>query len=242
MVYNRYSRYSRLTSVEEKRNTRRAILFIGITIAVLVGFFFYGISISANIATFFSGLKSGGTVTQVKDITPPGPPNLGNLPQATNQQSLVITGTCEPNATVVLLVNGDQSTVSADNSGNFVFTVNLNKGDNVISATVRDQAGNISQSSGVSTVTFDNEAPKLDISSPTDGASFYGTQQQTVNITGTTKASSNLTVNDRMVRLNDDGTFTYQYNLSDGDNILNFSDTDQAGNKTDKSITLHFSE
>ena len=153
-----------------------------------------------------------------------------------------ITGTCEPNATVILILNGTNSTITADSDGNFIFTVNLTKGDNSILAKVKDQAGNISQSTNTFVVTFDNEAPKLDITSPSDGTSFYGTQQKTVTLVGITKAGSNLTVNDRLVRLNDDGTFSYQYNLNTGDNVLNLSVTDQAGNKTDKSITLHYSE
>lgn len=240
MVYNRYSR---LTSIEEKKNTRRAIVFGVITLAVLAGLFFYGISLSANIASFFSGLKPGNAATtQIKDTTPPGPPYLNNLPEATNKQSLEITGTCEPNATVILILNGTNSTITADSDGNFIFTVNLTKGDNSILAKVKDQAGNISQSTNTFVVTFDNEAPKLDITSPSDGTSFYGTQQKTVTLVGITKAGSNLTVNDRLVRLNDDGTFSYQYNLNTGDNVLNLSVTDQAGNKTDKSITLHYSE
>lgn len=236
------NRYSRLSSIEEKKNTRRAIFFIVITLAVLAGLFFYGISLSANIATFFSGLKTGNTITQVKDTTPPGPPYLANLPEATNQQNLEITGTCEPDATVILSVNNNESNTLADKDGNFVFTVSLNKGQNTIWAKVRDQAGNVSQPSDTFTVTFDNEAPKLDISSPQDGTSFYGSKQQLVTITGTTKPGSSATVNDRLIRLNDDGTFSYQYNLSTGDNVLNFSVTDQAGNKTDKSLTLHYSE
>ncbi|MGD0523045.1 MAG: Ig-like domain-containing protein [Candidatus Microgenomates bacterium] len=235
-------RYSRLTSIEEKKNTRRAIIFIVITLAVIAGLFFYGISLSANIATFFSGLKSGNVTTQVKDTTPPGPANIVNLPQATNQQNLQISGTCEPGATVMLSLNDNITSTTADNNGNFVFTVSLNKGDNKIFATVKDQAGNVSQPTDTYTVTFDNEVPKLDISSPQDGASFYGTKQQTVTLIGTTKPGSNATVNDRLIRLNDDGTFSYQYTLSTGDNVLNFSVTDQAGNQTTKSITLHYSD
>jgi len=236
------NRYSRLTSLEEKRNLRRAILFIVVSVAALAGLFFYGVPLSANIASFFSGLKSGNSISQIKDTTPPGPPYLVNLPEATNQKNLEITGTCEPEATVILSVNDSESNTLADKDGNFVFTVSLDKGENKIWAKVRDRSGNVSQPSNTFTVVYDNEAPKLDITSPQDGTSFYGTKQKSVDLKGTTKAGSIFTVNDRLIRVNDDGTFIYPYNLSVGDNVLNFSVTDPAGNKTEKSLTLHYSE
>ena len=227
---------------EEKRNLRRAILLIVISIALLTVLAIFGLPLTAKFATFVSDFKNGNKVIQTVDTTPPGPPNLADLPQATNQQSLQISGTSEPLATVLLSLNGTITSTLADKDGNFVFSVNLTKGDNTISAQVKDQAGNVGQSSATYTVTFDNEIPKLDISSPQDGASFYGSKQQTVTITGSTKPGASVTVNDRLVRLNDDGTFSYQFNLNTGDNTLNFSVVDRAGNKTNKSITLHYFE
>ncbi len=233
--------YSRYATLEERRNIRKAFLFVVSTIVLLVLLVTIGIPILAKFAAFVSDLKGGGTQTQKVDTTPPGPPHLNSLPDFTNKKSLSITGTSEPGATVVLSLNDQTQETLAGNDGNFSYTFDLNKGSNTISALSKDSSENKSQKTPTYTVVFNTEAPNLEITSPSDGTSFSGSKQRQVTISGKTSIGSSLTANDRLVKVNDDGTFSYTTTLSEGDNVLNFKATDQAGNTTEKSITLKFS-
>jgi bacillopeptidase F len=89
---------------------------------------------------------------------------------------------------------------------------------------------------------FDNEAPEIKILSPSDGASFYGSKQKNVTINGTTKIDSSLTINDRIATVNDDGGFSLNYSLSNGENNLAIKSIDKAGNEKEINLKLFFSE
>jgi hypothetical protein len=47
-------------------------------------------------------------------------------------------------------------------------------------------------------------------------------------------------INDRIVSVDDSGTFQYTTTLNDGANTFAVKSTDQAGNTTEKDITLNF--
>jgi hypothetical protein len=174
------------------------------------------------------------------DITPPAPPIINSLPEAVNKSYLDIEGKAEPGATVDIFVNDSKSEVVVNNEGSFSFTATLTKGENLISALAKDSAGNESQRSTVYKIIYDTEAPKLDISFPSEGAKFSGDKQKQLNIKGQTKFNSTLTINDRIVKVDDSGNFSYTLSLSEGDNSLNFKVTDQAGYTIEKTLKVNF--
>ena len=175
------------------------------------------------------------------DKTPPAPPRINRLPEATNRTEVEVSGTTENGATVILTYNSKTEEVVSDADGKFSFSVPLNDGDNSILAKVKDQAGNESQETDVYTVVFDDTAPILDISSPSDGASFFGEKQRQLTLTGTTEAEVTLTINNRVVQIEDNGTYAFTSSLGEGANSFNLKSTDKAGNQTEKTITVNFS-
>jgi hypothetical protein len=238
----RSRRYSRLESVEEKKNVRSAVILIILSIAVVVFLVFVGIPTIGKVATFVSGLKNGNKTTVSTDKTPPAPPNFNAFPDFTNQSTASISGTAEPGATIKLTFNGTELDSPADKDGNFSFnSLNLQSGTNTFSAVAVDAAGNVSQPSGDQTITYNNKPPSLTVASPTDGSNFFGTSQMQVTIQGTTDSGAGITINDRIVSVDDTGAFQYSTTLSNGQNKFAVIATDQAGNTTEKDITLNFS-
>jgi hypothetical protein len=232
--------YSRLQSVEEKKNLRSTLLFATLTIAVIVLLIFAGIPLFGKLTIFVSDLH-GGTKTITKtNTTPPAPPRFNNFPAFTNQQNITVTGTAEAGATVKLFFSGGSQQILADKDGNFSFNLQLTSGDNNFSAVAIDPSGNQSQQSQTYDITFDNKPPNLTVTSPSDGTSFYGSSQRQVTIQGTTDAGSQITVNDRIVSVDDSGNFQYTTTLNDGANSFVVKSTDQAGNTTEKDMTLNF--
>lgn len=233
--------YSRLQSVEEKRNMRKAVFFVALTTVAVIVLIFIGIPLFGRLAVFVSDLRGGGRITSQNDSIPPGPPRFNNFSSFTNQQTVSISGTSEPGATVKLTFNGNPQEVIVDKDGNFIFNLQLINGDNTFSAIAIDASGNQSQPSKQSKITFDNKPPVLTVNSPADGTSYFGSNQRQVTLQGTTEAGCQVTINDRFVSVDDAGNFQYTTTLNEGSNTFTVKSTDQAGNNTEKGITLNFS-
>ncbi|WP_172807586.1 hypothetical protein [Endozoicomonas ascidiicola] len=88
------------------------------------------------------------------DYTPPEPPILNTYPDVTTIQQVKLTGTRESGATIML--GGNDFTSGAGTQ--WSVSVVLDEGDNTLSFTTRDAAGNVSEPRVVS-IRFDNTAP-----------------------------------------------------------------------------------
>jgi hypothetical protein len=237
------SKYSRLESVEQKRNFRSALILIILSIAAVATLIVVGIPAVGKIASFVSDLRGDGSPTTLNDKTPPAPPTFGSFPDFTNQQAVNLVGTAEPEATVKLTFNGTEQEVVVDKDGNFSFqNLNLFDGDNTFSGITVDPAGNLSQRTVEKKIVYDNKPPSLSIDNPADGSKFFGSGQRQVTIQGTTDGGASITINERIVAVDESGKFQYTFTLNTGDNKLTFKSIDQSGNSTEKEITLNFSE
>lgn len=235
-------RYSRLAQTEEKKNTKKAYIFVGLSIISILLLIFLGIPAIVKMAAFLADLRSSNTTISQDDTTPPAPPQFDTLPEATNQENIDIKGTSEVGGSVEISLNGEAESVVVKNDGEFVLNVALSKGTNTISAIAKDTSGNESVRTEEQIIRFDNEKPDLAIKSPEDGASFFGSKQRQVNIEGITESDSEVHVNDRFVTVDSDGTFVYTTTLQTGSNVFVIKSKDLAGNESEAKITLNFSE
>lgn len=233
--------YSRLKTTEEKRNIRTAVA-LGVLTLVLIGVVFvFGLPTVAKFAAFLSDLRKSGEPVEVNDSTPPAPPRIDELPEATNKASVEVSGESEPGATVILVFNSRSEEVLADSEGSFRSTFELDDGENTLIASAKDSSGNESQKTDEFTINFDDEEPSLEVSSPSDGASFFGSKQRQLVISGTTEADASLSINDRFVLVEEDGSFAFATTLAEGENTFNLKSQDKAGNSTEKSFKVNFS-
>ena len=220
---------------------RRAFVFAVLTFAAILGVLFYGLPSVAKFASFLTDLRKSSLPVDKSDTTPPAPPRLERLPEATKDAEIIINGVTEEGATVILTLNGKDEEVIANAEGKFAFSFPLKKGENEIIAKVKDKAGNESQPTNAILIVFDNETPNLDISYPSDGAQFYGEKDRQLVIKGTTETGVALTINDRLVKVEEDGAFTFATSLGEGANSFNFKSTDKAGNQAEKTLSVNFS-
>jgi bacillopeptidase F len=161
------------------------------------------------------------------------PPALDPLPIATFSSTLKITGTGQQGLTIVLYINDKEfKKVSLSKSASFSAQLtDLNDGLNTISAKLVDDKGNMSDLSNILTTTIKKTLPILEITSPDNNTAING-DSNLVTISGKSEDNTTVTVNDRVVVVRSDNTFSYQYPLSEGDNKLTIKATDQAGNTT----------
>lgn len=233
--------YPRFSSMEEKRNIRKAFTYGVLTIGSIVIIFFFGLPVLVKFAGFIGDIAKSDKPIEIADTTPPAPPRFNSFPEETNQLYVDLSGSSEGGVDVILSLNRKEQTVLADSSGAFSVKFALNKGENTFSAKARDQAGNVSQPTETMKIIYDNDPPSLEISSPNDGAKFFGSRQKNLSINGKTEATAEVTINDRVVSVNDDGTFSFKTTLSEGDNTFTIKATDKAGNSSEKALTVNYS-
>lgn len=234
-------RYSRLESVEEKRNIKKAYLFVLLAVLGMILLFYIGIPLIGRVTAFISGIGSSNDSALANDKTPPAPPRFNTFPDFTNQSNIDLTGNTEGGASIKLTFNGTEMENIADKDGHFTFTTALVEGDNVFSAISIDPAKNTSQKTEDFKIVYDTKPPDLTIDSPSNGAQFFGTKQRQVTIQGNTEANTKVTINDRIVTVDDNGKYSYTTTLNEGENKFLVKSADRAGNTTEKEIVLSFS-
>jgi len=230
-----------MRSLEERRNIGKATRFVFLTIVVGVLLFFYGIPALGRFAAFVSELAKSDKPISKNDTTPPAPPQIDTLPEYTNKPKLSITGKSEEGATIKFILNSEAKEVVADRDGKFSLDFTLDDGENGITASATDLAGNESVKTKTFKITFDDEEPKLILDGPSNGSQFFGTRQRQVDIKGSVDDSNTqVTINDRFVAVEDNGSFQFTTTLSEGENKFKIKAVDLAGNSSEKELTLNF--
>ncbi|KKQ85773.1 MAG: bacillopeptidase F [Candidatus Woesebacteria bacterium GW2011_GWB1_38_8] len=231
--------YSRRLKTEERRNKKKALLLSLLTIFTILLIIFFGIPVVVKFTAFIYELKGSSEPIEITDNTPPPPPRFESSDIATNQDSLEIKGRTEAGASIVLTINRKKAEVLADSEGQFSYTLSLEDGENVISATARDNSGNESQKTEI-TIVYDDKPPTIEIINPKEGSEFYGSRQRQIIIDGKTEDGAKLQINNRLVIVDSDGTFSFTTTLTDGENIFNIKADDMAGNSKEEKLTVKY--
>lgn len=213
---------------EEVAAYKRIALVTVLIVVLLVGGFFLGVPLLAHLGAGSSTIPAHSPLGTTDNI-PPTAPRLDSLPDITRIRTLTVSGNAESGSQVAILVNDKQQVSTlADKTGQFKGDINLSSGENSITTTATDSVGNKSRASKAVIVTYDATPPKLTLISP-------ATDQTTstagiVSVSGKTESTANVTVNDRQVIVQNDGSFSTTVILSAGDNTVTVVATDSAGN------------
>lgn len=234
-------RYSRLASVEERKNIKNAYFYIILSILTVIFLIFLGLPILVKFAGFVGDVAKSDKPVEIQDITPPAPPQFDQLPEFTKKEILEIQGKSESGATIFIRANNNVTEVVANNDGVFNFSFNLLDGENTIDAKAIDLSGNESTQTQTYKIIYDNNEPKLEVTSPVDGTSYFGSGQRQLTIKGTVNEKVDLTINGRIVALKDDGTFSFSTTLAEGENKFDIVAMDPSGNETSATLTVTFS-
>ncbi|MGB6606590.1 MAG: right-handed parallel beta-helix repeat-containing protein [Atribacterota bacterium] len=163
----------------------------------------------------------------INDITLPVQPTLGAVTSPTNIFSQTLSGAKEVDTSI--WING-VNVVPLDSSVNWSYSYNLSEGFNDISITSRDIAGNES-SSITTTILLDTGAP----AAPALDAVVSPTNISPQTLSGIKEATTSILINNTVViPVNSSTTWTYDFNLSEGENNISITSKDSAGNESSK--------
>ncbi len=233
--------YSRSTRRLAKKSRRKLILSIVIILVLGYGAVFW------ILPTFIGGIGilNGAihpikkTDTSVADNPTLAPPQLSIPYEATNSSTINIKGYSTGAKVEIFLDDQQVQTTDVQSDGSFIASsIDLSLGTNNIYGKSVDDKNQESLASKTIRILYDNTDPKLDISNPSDGASIKS--ERKLNVTGQTDPDAYVFVNGSQAIVQQDGSFTYQISLSDGDNNINIKAQDQASNTTEINRKVNF--
>lgn len=233
------SRLARRLEQQSKRNLIISALGIFVVLFLL---FKFGLPLLINFTLFISGLKNSQDTTAEKSVSFVSPPVLNPLPAATNSATVTISGSALQKQTVMLYLDGGLAgKMKVDKDANFSFEdITLSKGTNTITAKALDEKGKESENSDQITVLLKTDSPQLSIDSPTEGQSF-SKDDKTAQVRGKTDPGVKVTVNNFWSIVDENGNFSYQLPLRDGENKITVVAVDEAGNKTEMERKVNYS-
>jgi len=163
--------------------------------------------------------------------------------------NLTITGKVEDTESGVSVVEVNDKPVSFDRTGKFSTSLLLQEGENTIKIFARDNAGNEAEKSII--VTFQKTKPPLDDTIPPHLKFFYPRNGDVLNVDSVEVSGrvwddesgiERAVLNDMLLKLSADGSFTATQLLESGTNKLRLEAWDKAGNKAQDEIFVIFKE
>uniref|UniRef100_UPI00406C8064 S8 family serine peptidase n=1 Tax=Paenisporosarcina sp. FSL H8-0542 TaxID=2921401 RepID=UPI00406C8064 len=155
----------------------------------------------------------------------------------TNQSTFTVEGKASPTTQVHLFNKGEEVAITtAKKDGTFSVDVTLQDGENVLTASSSTDRGSTDPSEPVK-ITLDQAKPEL-TTKPADGLK---TNKQAVTIEGkaTDPYLSEVTINGQKVNVTEDGSYSLDILLNNGENKFTVTAKDRAGNETSNEVTVY---
>ncbi|HMS22731.1 MAG TPA: hypothetical protein PKA38_03095 [Candidatus Levybacteria bacterium] len=232
------SRFSRTT--QEK--TKKQIFFFIIAIFLLLFVAFqFGPLLLDSVSSLTSVFRKNTTEVTASEDSTLEAPFIDSLPSATVSAHITISGSSTySDAQVELYVNDELSdtAILADDQKFLFENVKLTEGQNIIRARIK-RGNEYSSYTRSYYVSQSKGAPKLDVTSPTEGQQF-GRGDQTITVQGVTDPDSNITVNGFRAVVDENGNFSYYLNLAEGENELSIKTQGKSGQETEKKIKVTY--
>ncbi|KKP91935.1 MAG: hypothetical protein UR98_C0037G0001 [Parcubacteria group bacterium GW2011_GWA1_36_12] len=80
-----------MAMTEERKNIKRAYLYVFLSIIGIVFLIFLGIPTLVKFAGFLGEIAKSDKPVEINDITPPAPPQFNELPEFTNNESINVS-------------------------------------------------------------------------------------------------------------------------------------------------------
>ena len=245
--YQKYSKSSfrpRSLRKLEKKSKQHIIITTLIGFSLIYILFAWGLPSLIGALSVFNKLKHSTNTPSlgIEDsaITPP----VLNIPfDSTNSATIRISGYSYSGSKVEIYVDDDlKSTSNTNADGTFTSEdISLGLGTNSISAKTVNEKGNKSLSSKSIRINYSNDKPKLEISNPNDNQQFKGGDKK-IKVSGKTDPTSSISINGATTIVSGDGTFSSDFSLNDGDNLIKIVATNSVGNITEISKTVNYAQ
>ncbi len=228
-----------MTRLERHRKKQIAI-YAAILVFFLIAFILFGLPFFISSSVFVSNLfgrKSENTpngIQTIRDL------NITDIPEATNSGSFIITGTLNNFDSLDFYLNGEKvKSIDVSNKDSFGEEISgLRAGDNNFYIMAKAKSSTDMKKTSTYTITYKNNKPKLEISTPQDN---FKTNQTEIKVAGSTDKDAEIDVNAIPVIVDPNGNWQTQVKLNNGDNKIIIKVRDSVGNQDEKTLTVNYS-
>lgn len=232
---------SRLAKKQETRIKKNLFFSLVGIIVILFLLIKFGVPALANFAIFLSGINGSDKDDPKKEVSFIPSPVLDSNLTATNSAQVIISGRIPGKGSIEIYINDElRDTIDTKKDGSFSTEETLKIGENTIKART-ELNGKNSGFSNILSITYIKSAPNLTIATPANGQSFKKEENRMV-VSGQTDPGVTVTVNGFWALIDDTNSYSYELPLKDGDNEINITAIDQAGNKTEKTVKVTYSQ
>ncbi|HRN96405.1 MAG TPA: hypothetical protein PLD54_03090 [Candidatus Levybacteria bacterium] len=233
---------SRLSRTLEQQSKKQLYIFFLSSIAFITLLVFTGPKILDFIGTHMIGTGSEQQSTEENTIEFVTPPIFTTIPQASEKDTITISGTTTSKTAVVEIFvnNRREASVKVSETNSFeAKNIKLQEGQNVIKgrSIVGDRKSEYTKDY---LVLYTKEPPKIEDVSPGDGTEFKRGDQE-IRVQGKTEPQNTVTVNNFRAIVDENGNFSYYLRLNEGENKISIKAVNVAGKETTKDLTVRFS-
>lgn len=235
---------SRLARRSIKQSKRQLYVSLIAIVIVLFSTINFGPYLIGGLGGFIDKITGKGSQAErIETSADIQAPTLDALPAATSNEHISVSGrSYYIKGSIELFVNGvRRDETDLRDLQDFKFEdIGLSEGANFIKVRIiiGDKKSDFSDEAQI---TYTKNAPKLEMSFPQDRQSFHKGDQQ-ITVRGTTNPDNSVNINGFIAIVDTGGNFSYNYNLSNGDNKLTITATSPAGQTTIKELTVSYSE
>lgn len=233
----RINRVQRLARKEEKDIVKRIFLLSIVSIILIFVLVTVGITALGKFSDFLDVVFKDDKEL-VMEETNLLPPILDNISGSTNNESLKVTGFSAGSVKVMIYKNAQLSGEVNLEGGKFEYDLILTEGENEISAKSSKHDGIESDFSIPVVVKLDKTEPKLEVTNPVEGQSFFANSRITVE--GKTEHDAQVFVNGFLANVGVEGKFDVNIPLVEGDNDIEVKALDEAGNTNIVKVRVNF--
>ena len=228
---------SRLEQQKRKKYYQQFIIYIFLFILVLAFFATIGLKILINTSLFIAGLSQTKQTTEkeVGNDTILFPPEITDIPVATNSATIKISGRAQEKKAITIFVNDENQKELIATEDGFETEITLNEGENEVYVEIADEEKKLSKKSPIYKVFYKNKKPELLIGTPVDGERVI---RDEVVINGQTDSDASVKINGSPAVTDSEGTFSHTVRLKEGENRIEVTAADDAGNTETKIITV----
>lgn len=236
------SRLGRKLEHKTKRQIFLYVLVICLVLFLIIKYAFLLLDKIGSVLIGFNEAEYSKKITESKTDEIILAPTLDSLATATNSASIKISGrSYETKGTIELFLNETlKNETEIFQDGLFAFgNIDLKEGENTIKVRYKNPNSKISKFSEINQILYLRDAPKLEITNPSDN-SLFGKENQEITITGKTDPDNKIQINGYQAVVDGNGNFSYLLRLKDGENEINIEAVNLAQSKTSKKIKVIF--
>jgi len=219
------------------KNIKLTILYSTLTLGLVFLIFRFGLSVAVDISEYLQKNKPGNEETPLDSYL--AQPKFFGVTEATNSAQFPIKGYGPANKEVAIFLNEvEDQALPVNSEGVFEGELKLTLGINKFYAIAKDFTENTSAKSEIQSIYYSDSPPLIEIEDPSPDSVIKN--NPSISIKGKTESNSKLYINDHVVLVNSDGSFSYPVKLEKGDNIFKIVAIDPAQNTSEKDFKLQF--